>query len=63
MATVKLSEVSFGPNTAVAHYKFACDATVNDTHRARTVICRDTWINESDAWKLASSHCSHVDGT
>jgi hypothetical protein len=54
---------TFGPNTAVAHYKFAYDATFNGTHRARTVICSDTWINESGAWKLASNHCSHVEGS
>jgi hypothetical protein len=54
---------TFGPNTAVAHYKFAYDATFNGTHRARTVICSDTWINQSGSWKLASNHCSHVEGT
>ena len=54
---------SFGPNTAVAHYKLTYDATFNGTHRARTVICSDTWINQSGAWKLASNHCSHVEGT
>ena len=54
---------SFGSNVAVAHYKFTYDATFNGTHRARTVICSDTWINQSGAWKLASNHCSHVEGT
>jgi hypothetical protein len=54
---------TFGPNTAVAHYKLAYDATFNGTHRARTVICSDTWINQSGAWKLASNHYSHVEGT
>jgi hypothetical protein len=24
---------------------------------------RDTWINQSGDWKLASDHCSHVEGT
>lgn len=55
--------VTFGSNTAVAHYKFAYDATFNGKHRARTVICSDTWINDSGTWKLASDHCSHVEGT
>ncbi len=55
--------VTFGDNTAVAHYKFTYDATFNGTHRARTVICSDTWISQSGAWKLASNHCSHVEGT
>ena len=61
-----ISEITvsnFGPNISVAHYKFTYDATFNGTHRARTVICSDTWINESGAWKLASDHCSHVEGT
>ena len=53
---------SFGPDTAIAHYKFTYDATFNGTHRARTVICSDTWLNRSGGWKLASSHCSHVEG-
>jgi hypothetical protein len=54
---------SFGSDTAVAHYKFTYDAMFNGTHRARTVICSDTWINDSGPWKLASNHCSHVEGT
>jgi Protein of unknown function (DUF3225). len=54
---------TFGSDVAVAHYKFTYDATFNGTHRARTVICSDTWINQSGAWKLASDHCSHVEGT
>jgi hypothetical protein len=54
---------TFGPDTAVAHYKFTYDATFNGTHRARTVICSDTWINQSGEWKLVSNHCSHVEGT
>jgi hypothetical protein len=54
---------TFGSDVAVAHYKFTYDATFNGTHRARAVICSDTWINQSGAWKLASTHCSHVEGT
>jgi hypothetical protein len=53
---------TFDPNLAIAHYKFTYDATFNSTHRARTVICSDTWISQSGAWKIASSHCSHVEG-
>jgi hypothetical protein len=53
---------TFDPNVAIAHYKFTYDATFNGTHRARTVICSDTWISQSGAWKIASSHCSHVEG-
>ena len=54
---------TFGPNTAVARYKLVYDATFSGTHRARTVICTDTWVNESGVWKLAADHCSHVEGT
>jgi hypothetical protein len=61
ISDIKVS--TFGSNVAVAHYKFTYDATFNGTHRARTVICSDTWINQSSAWKLVSDHCSHVEGT
>jgi len=54
---------TFGPTTAVARYRFAYDATSSGTHRARTVICSDTWVNQSGTWKIISSHCSHVEGT
>lgn len=61
----KISDVrveTFGPNTAVSHYKFTYDATFNGTHRARSVICSDTWVNESGSWKSASAHCSVAQG-
>ena len=54
---------AFGPKVAVAHYKFTYDATFNGKHRARAVICSDTWVSESGAWKMAAAHCSHVEGT
>ncbi len=54
--------VTFGPNTAVSHYTFTYDAELNGTHRARTVICSDTWVNDSGTWKTASTHCSMVKG-
>ena len=53
---------TFGPNVAVSRYTFAYDAELNGTHRARTVLCSDTWINDSGAWKTAASHCSLVKG-
>jgi sensor domain CHASE-containing protein len=53
---------TFGANTAVAHYKFTYDADINGKHRARTVICSDTWVNDSGTWKSASTHCSLVQG-
>ena len=57
-----LKVATFGPNLAIAHYKFTYDATFNGTHRARTVICSDTWVSQSGDWKLAWAHCSHVEG-
>src|SRR5450631_2670936 len=38
------------------------DAELQGTHRARTVICSDTWVNDSGTWKTASTHCSLVKG-
>ena len=46
---------TFGANTAVAHYKFTYDADIGGTHRARSVICSDTWVNDSGTWKSAST--------
>jgi hypothetical protein len=53
---------TFGPNVAVSRYTFNYDAEMNGTHRARTILCSDTWINDSGAWKTAASHCSLVKG-
>jgi hypothetical protein len=53
---------TFGSNTAIAHYKFTYDAEMNGTHRARSVICSDTWVNDSGTWKSAATHCSLVQG-
>src|SRR5438477_3475331 len=53
---------TFGPNTAVSHYTFTYDAELQGKHRARTVICSDTWVNDSGTWKTASTHCSLVKG-
>jgi Domain of unknown function (DUF4440) len=57
-----LEVVAFGDSTAVSHYKFTYDAEIGGTHRARTVICSDTWVNDSGTWKTASTHCSMVKG-
>ena len=57
-----LQVATFGANTAVSHYKFTYDAEIRGTHRARTVICSDTWINDSGTWKTAATHCSMVKG-
>jgi hypothetical protein len=57
-----LKVATFGSNTAVSHYTFTYDADFKGTHRARTVICSDTWVNESGTWKTASTHCTLVKG-
>lgn len=49
---------TFGADTAVVHYRFTYDATFKGTHRAQSVICTDTWVNDSGAWKSAANHCS-----
>jgi Domain of unknown function (DUF4440) len=41
---------NFGSNTAVSRYKFTYDAELRGKHRARTVICSDTWVNDSGTW-------------
>jgi len=53
---------TFGSNTAVSHYTFTYDAELKGTHRDRTVICSDTWVNDSGTWKTASTHSSLVKG-
>jgi len=54
---------TFGPKTAVSHYKFTYDAELRGKHRARTVLCSDTWVNDSGTWKIAATHCSMVEGS
>jgi hypothetical protein len=64
----KSSEISdvhvtaYGPNVAVSRYTDTYDAELNGTHRARSVLCSDTWFNDSGTWKTAASHCSLVKG-
>jgi len=38
------------------------NAEIKGTHRARAVICSNTWVNESGNWKSAATHCSLVQG-
>jgi hypothetical protein len=57
-----LKVATFGSNTAVSHYTFTYDADFKGTHRARTVICSDTWLNDSGTCKTASTHCTLVKG-
>ena len=45
---------------AIARYKETYDRLYHGVHRARTIICTDTWIDEGGAWKQAASHCSQT---
>lgn len=47
-------------NAGIARYTLAYDDMYNGEHRARTVLCTDTWVNQSGAWKQAASHCSQT---
>ena len=53
-------KVTAYPGAAIARYKETYDRLYHGTHRARTIICTDTWIDESGAWKQAASHCSQT---
>ena len=61
ISDVKVATV--GSNMAVSRYKFTYDAELRGKHRARTVICTDTWLNDSGTWKTAATHCSMVEGS
>ena len=61
ISDVKVATV--GANMAVSRYKFTYDAELRGKHRARTVICTDTWVNDSGTWKTAATHCSMVEGS
>lgn len=58
-----LQVATFGPNTAVSHYTFTYEAELRGKHRDRTIICSDTWVNESGTWKTAATQCTLVKGT
>lgn len=45
-------------DSAIARYTMAYDDMYNGEHRARTVLCTDTWIKQAADWRQAASHCS-----
>lgn len=47
-------------NTAIARYTSTYDSMYHGEHRARTIICTDTWIKQGGAWKGVASHCSQA---
>jgi hypothetical protein len=55
-----LRVTTYGTNVAIARYRYTYDAMIRGEHRARTIICSDTWINAGGAWKEAAAHCSQA---
>jgi hypothetical protein len=53
-------KVSTYGSTAVARYRLAYDDMYNGEHRARTVICTDTWGKQGADWKQLAAHCSQT---
>ena len=53
-------KVSAYGNTAIARYSETYDSLYHGDHRARTVICTDSWIKQGAAWKEVASHCSQA---
>ena len=47
-------------DVGIARYSETYDEVHNGEHRARTIICTDTWIKQRGAWKGLSSHCSQT---
>jgi hypothetical protein len=47
-------------NAAVARYTLAYDDVYKGEHRARTVLCTDTWVKQSGAWMQVAAHCSQT---
>lgn len=45
-------------DAGIARYSLAYDDMHNGEHRARTVLCTDTWHKQDGAWKQLASHCS-----
>lgn len=45
---------------AIARYKETYDRLYHGEHRARSIICTDTWIDQGGTWKQAGSHCSQT---
>jgi len=63
MNSEKISDLKvrvYGGNTAVATYKDTYDSLFNGQHRARTVICTDTFVKIGGEWKQVASHASQA---
>ena len=58
--TMNELKVSTYGTTAVARYRIAYDDMYNGEHRARTVLCTDTWVKQGADWKQLAAHCSQA---
>ncbi|HYP05420.1 MAG TPA: nuclear transport factor 2 family protein [Bryobacteraceae bacterium] len=58
--TMQDLKVSTHGSTAVARYRLTYDDMHNGEHRARTVLCTDTWSKQGADWKQLASHCSQT---
>ena len=58
--TMQDLKVSAYGSAALARYQLAYDDMYNGEHRARTVLCTDTWNKQGADWKLLASHCSQM---
>jgi hypothetical protein len=57
MAITDLKVTAHG-NVAVARYTDTYDDVYHGTHRARSVICTDTWVHGDGGWQMVANHCS-----
>jgi hypothetical protein len=46
-------------NTVIANFKETYDSLYHGEHRARSVMCTDTWVKQG-TWKLVADHCSQL---
>ena len=47
-------------DVALATYRSTYDAMIKGQHYARTILCTDTFQQQSGSWKLMASHCSEA---
>ncbi len=47
-------------NTAIATFKETYDSLYHGQHRARTVLCTDTWLKQAGDWMVIANHCSQL---
>ena len=59
MAIRDLKVQAYG-DVGIARYSEKYDEMHNGEHRARTIICTDTWMKQNGAWMSLASHCSQT---